>query len=76
MNQKPIKLHLGCQEKYLEGYVNIDLPQSEHTVRKAKVDVYADVRTLSYPVGSVDEVRSHHLLEHFSRQEALLLLAG
>lgn len=75
MDQKSLKLHLGCQEKYLEGYVNIDLPQEAHTVQKAKVDVYADVRTLSYQAESVDEVRSHHLLEHFSRQEALLLLA-
>jgi len=75
MNQKSIKLHLGCQEKYLKGYVNIDLPPEAHTVQKAKVDVYADVRTLSYLSESVDEVRSEHLLEHFSRQEALLLLA-
>ncbi|MBI2033714.1 MAG: methyltransferase domain-containing protein [Candidatus Liptonbacteria bacterium] len=75
MNQKPIKLHLGCQEKYLPGYINIDLPHEAHTVRKAKVDVEADVRDLSYPAESVDEIRSHHLLEHFSRQEALLLLA-
>ena len=75
MNQKQIKLHLGCQDKYLEGYVNVDLPQEAHTVQKAKVDVEADVRDLSYPAESVDEVRSEHLLEHFSRQEALLLLA-
>src|SRR3989344_1590339 len=75
MNQKSTKLHLGCQEKYLPGYINIDLPQEAHTVRKAKVDVEADVRELSYLVESVDEIRSHHLLEHFSRQEALLLLA-
>lgn len=75
MKQKPIKLHLGCQEKYLEGYVNIDLPQEAHTVEKAKVDVEADVRILSYEMETVDEVRSEHLLEHFSRQEALLLLA-
>jgi hypothetical protein len=75
MDQKPVKLHLGCQEKYLEGYVNIDLPEESHTVRKAKVDIYADVRTLSYARESVGEARSHHLLEHFSRQEALVLLA-
>lgn len=75
MDKKPIKLHLGCQEKYLKGYVNIDLPEDAHTVRKAKVDVSADVWTLSYPVESVSEVRSHHLLEHFSRQDALVLLA-
>lgn len=55
--------------------MNIDLPPEEHTVEKAKVDVYADVRTLSYETESIDEVRSEHLLEHFSRQESLLLLA-
>lgn len=72
---KEIKLHLGCQEKYLDGYVNIDLPPSEHTVEKVKADKYADVRDLKYEPASVDEIRSHHLLEHFSRQEALMLLA-
>jgi len=70
-----MKLHLGCQEKYLEGYVNIDLPPEAHTVRKAKVDLEADVRTLRYNPESIEEVRAHHLLEHFSRQEALALLA-
>ncbi len=73
--KKPLKLHLGCQEKYLEGYVNVDLPPEAHTVQKAKVDIYGDVRTISYPAESVDEVRSEHLLEHFSRHEALTLLA-
>ena len=75
MSEKTIKLHLGCQGKYVEGYVNIDLPSESHPVEKEKVDVYADVRELIYADESVDEVRSHHLLEHFSRQEALLLLA-
>ncbi|MFA6354732.1 MAG: hypothetical protein WCX12_03570 [Candidatus Paceibacterota bacterium] len=74
-NSKPLKLHLGCQEKYLDGYVNIDLPPEAHTVEKVRVDVYADVRTLSYEAESISEVRSEHLLEHFSRQESLLLLA-
>lgn len=73
--QKAVKLHLGCQEKYLEGYINIDLPPSEHTAQEVKADLYADVRDLDYPAGTVDEIRSHHLLEHFSRQEALLLLS-
>lgn len=75
MSEKTIKLHLGCQGKYLEGYVNIDLPSESHPVEKEKVDVYADVRELVYKDESVDEVRSHHLLEHFSRQEALLLIS-
>lgn len=73
--EKQIKLHLGCQEKYLEGYVNIDLPPSEHTAQEVKADIYADVRELDYETKTIDEVRSHHLLEHFSRQGALVLLA-
>ncbi len=72
--QKPLKLHLGCGEKYLEGYVNIDFPVGEHTVMSPKADIFADVAALSYPDGTVDEIRSHHLFEHFSRAEALKLL--
>src|SRR3989344_1021901 len=72
---KELKLHIGCQEKYLDGYENIDLPPSEHTVQVVKADKYADVRDLSYAENYVAEIRSHHLLEHFSRQEALMLLA-
>ena len=75
MNKKPIKLHLGCQEKYLKGYINIDLPPAEHTVQTVRADKYADIRTLYYEPNTVDEIRSHHLLEHFSRQEALFLIA-
>ncbi len=69
-----LKLHLGCGEKYLEGYVNIDFPQSEHSVLTPKVDMYHDIRTLQYPDNSVDEIQSHHLFEHFSRTDALKLL--
>jgi len=73
--ERPLKLHLGCGEKYLEGYVNIDFPEGEHTVMKPKVDLTADIRTLSYPENSVDEIRTHHMFEHFTRAEALKLLA-
>lgn len=74
MNKKPLKLHLGSGTKYLDGYINIDFPQSEHSVIDVKADVYKDIRELEYKDGSVDEVRTHHMLEHFSRQEALKLL--
>ncbi len=69
------KIHLGCGNTYLPGYVNIDSSRNEGAIRDIKADLYADVRELEYQSGSVDEVRSHHLLEHFSRQEALVLLA-
>ena len=73
--EKEIKLHLGYQEKYLKGYINIDLPPEDHTVQEVRADKFADVRELEYEPESISEIRSHHLLEHFSRQEALMLLA-
>ncbi len=69
-----MKVHLGCGNKYLEGYLNIDLPPSEHTVMDVKADMYADIRTLEFPENSVDEIRLHHLFEHFNRAESLKLL--
>jgi len=72
-----VKLHLGCGERYLDGYVNIDFPPSEHAVQtKSVADQHADVLGLRYPAGSVEEVRLHHVFEHFERQVACALLAG
>ena len=69
------KLHLGCGDRYLEGYINIDFPPSEHTVQSdTKVDVYADITKLNYKPGSIAEIRLHHVFEHFDRTTALNLL--
>jgi len=70
-----IKLHLGCGQTYYEGYVNIDFPQTEHTVQKnVRVDKFADLVRLNYPADSIEEIRSHHAFEHFTRPTALALL--
>lgn len=71
------KLHLGCGQKYLDGYVNIDYPPEEHTVQNTSVaDEYHDIRSLRYPMGSVAEVRLHHVFEHFERFNACAYLAS
>jgi len=71
------KLHLGCGQIYLEGYTNIDFPLNEHTVQEKSVaDIHADLRFLKYKRNSVDEVRLHHVFEHFPRHIAISLLAG
>lgn len=71
----PPKLHLGCGERYLDGYVNIDYPPSEHTVQTTSpADELADITKLSYAPESVAEVRLHHVFEHFDRPTALRLL--
>lgn len=72
---KPIKLHLGCGLTHFDGYVNIDYPQSEHTVQKQiAADVHTDISQLTLPQETVKEIRSHHMFEHFSRSVALALL--
>lgn len=70
-----LRLHLGCGEVYLPGYTNIDLASEHHTIqRQARADVFADVTQLNYPSGSVDEIRLHHVFEHFDRHTAVRLL--
>ena len=72
---QPLRLHLGCGENHFEGYINIDYPPSEHTVQiKAGADIFADIMELDFPDCSVDEVRLHHVFEHFNRSTALGLL--
>lgn len=72
-----MKLHLGCGQKYLDGYINIDYPPAEHTVQNTSVaDEYHDVRKLKYTPGTVDEVRLHHVFEHFERFNACAYLAS
>jgi glycosyltransferase involved in cell wall biosynthesis/predicted SAM-dependent methyltransferase len=73
-DDSPLRLHLGCGEQHLQGYVNIDYPQSEHTVMKPAADFRADILDLSFPPATVDEVRLHHVFEHFDRVEGLGLL--
>jgi predicted SAM-dependent methyltransferase len=72
-----VKLHLGCGERYLDGYFNIDFPVSEHTVQRERVaDLYADILTLRYAPGEAEEIRLHHVFEHFARPVACALLAS
>lgn len=72
-----MKLHLGCGENRLDGYVNIDQPPAAHTVQSRSVaDEHADITLLRYPEASIDEVRLHHVFEHFARPVALALAAS
>lgn len=74
---KPIRLHLGCGENHLHGYINIDFPILEHTVQlKSGADIFCDITKLSFPEKSIHEIRSHHVFEHFDRPSALALLCA
>jgi len=72
-----VKLHLGCGQKYLPGYTNIDFPPSEHSVQEKSVaDLHADLLSLHYPQNSIEEIRLHHVFEHFPRPVACALVAS
>ena len=71
---QPLRLHLGCGENYLPGYLNIDYPPDQHNVLRPKADAYYDITKLDYVDETVDEIRLHHVFEHFNRVTALAML--
>jgi predicted SAM-dependent methyltransferase len=59
-----IKLHLGCGNKHIEGYTNIDVRYIPG------VDAVDNIKYLrSYKLASVCTIYASHVLEHFSRWE-------
>lgn len=59
-----MKLHLGCGEKHIDGYINIDARELPG------VDQVDDVKTLSgQSVNSADVIYASHILEHIQRRE-------
>ncbi len=58
-----IKLQLGCGERILPGYVNVDIQ------RVPGVDVACDLRRLPFSHESVEFIYSCANLEHFGRDE-------
>jgi predicted SAM-dependent methyltransferase len=60
-----LKLHLGCGEKSLKDFVNIDIQKYEN------VDLIADIANLPFENNSVDIIYSCANLEHFGRNNNL-----
>ena len=73
LGNSPVRLHLGCGPKYLEGYINVDIPEDQ-PLSKVKVDFEADILCLNCDENCIDEIRLHHTFEHFDRIQALSLL--
>lgn len=66
-----MKLNLGCGDKILPGYVNVDVAPSRKGVSP---DVLSDLRSLPFEHGTIDEIVSIHVIEHFYYWEAVPLL--
>ncbi len=66
------KINLGCGEKKLEGYTNVDILDYGQ-------EVQADAMQYLYSISqaapcSVDEIRADHFLEHFSQNDVIRML--
>ena len=63
------KLNIGCGDKKLDGYINIDNRED------VQPDLVHDiVNPLPYEDNSIDEVCSRHVLEHFNRVAGVAIL--
>lgn len=67
-----VRLNLGCGDKILPGYVNVDVVASR---AGAVPDVICDLRDLQpFNDATVDEVMAIHVVEHFWRWEVEAIL--
>ena len=62
-----IKLNLGCGDKILDGYINVDVVEAR---AGKKPDILCDLHDLSvFDDDYADEVMAIHVVEHFWRWE-------
>ena len=55
---KPLKLHLGCGGRRIDGYINIDCRKTTAT------DAVLDIRRLPYSDDSAILIEAYHAIEH------------
>lgn len=66
-----MKLNLGCGDRYVEGWINVD----HDTPHRADVRIdLASPDPLPWEEGSITHVYAGHLLEHLSRKESYALV--
>lgn len=61
-------LNMGCGDRYLKGYINLD------TNKNIKADVYHDLDLFPYPFPDnyFDEIIAHNVVEHLKGNPAIL----
>lgn len=70
--EKSVRLNLGCGDKILTGYINVDVVQSRAGY---KPDVICDLHDLKpFDNACADEVMAIHVIEHFWRWEVETVL--
>lgn len=78
-NNLRMKLHLGCGNKRLDDFINIDLHPYDSAVPDSsrggcRADLFADMTNLGLPENSVEEIFTSHTVDHFTRWRAIAML--
>ena len=60
---EPLLLHLGCGDRHLQGYINVDWRKTRAT------DLTGDIRRLPYGDNSVSIIECYHVFEHIPRHD-------
>jgi SAM-dependent methyltransferase len=69
---KTVRINLGCGDKLLPGYINVDAASSRQGI---KPDVLCDIRRLNvFKSNCADIILAVHVIEHFYAWEAIPLL--
>ena len=64
-----MKLHLGSGNRYLKGYIHVDISSHDHIDVKTSVDKLTSIKS-----DSVDEIYASHVLEYFDQDEVRAVL--
>jgi SAM-dependent methyltransferase len=64
-NNRLIKLHLGCGDRHLDGYINIDWRKTVAT------DLVCDIRKLPYNSNSSEIIEVYHVIEHLPKRDLM-----
>lgn len=71
LETQPRRLHLGCGDNLLPGWLNSDLHHADQARGVAEIDI---ARPLPFPDRSCDLLFAEHLIEHVAYQHALAFL--